>query len=75
MREIKTLEQALAWGDEWEAIARQLLKELERAETDRDFYLQQSNFWHAELKAVVDLWVKSAEPKKRRSPFDEPIAA
>jgi hypothetical protein len=74
MRELRTLEQALAWGDEWEARARQLLKDLERAQTDRDFYLQQSNFWHAELRAIVDLWVKSA-PKKRRSPFDEPIAA
>ena len=69
IREIRTLGEAQALLDEWTAHAKGLERELERAQDDRAFWMQQANFWRAQVEA----WIRSREPK-RRSKFDE-IAA
>lgn len=73
MVEIKTIDQALAWGEGWEEYARELRKQLERAEIDRQFWMEQSDFWHGQLASIVAMWIKEGKPK-RKSPFDEVAA-
>lgn len=69
MVEIATLEQALAWGEEWEAYARELQATVARINDELidaklDLRLAQLSLDIAKLPAP-----------RRRSPFDEPIAA
>lgn len=62
MVELKTFNEAIAWGEGWEAYAIELRKRLERSEMDRQFWMEQSDFWSQQLESVVKMWIKADQP-------------